>query len=125
MPSTRIETRQGWLGDRKRELIEAVQRALVAHLKIPETDRSVRLLEYEEDCFIGASERSIEIEISLFAGRTVEAKRNLYNGLVDELAAFGVSAGEIKIMLIEIPRENWGLRGKPGSEIELGFKVEV
>ena len=125
MPSTRIETRKGWLGDRRLELIEAVQRALVAHLKIPESDRSVRLLEYEADSFIGTSEKVTEIEVTLFAGRSIEAKRNLYKGLVDELAAFGLAPNEIKVMLIEVPRENWGLRGMPGSEVQLGFKVEV
>jgi len=125
MPSTRIETRKGWLGDRRLELIEAVQRALVAHLKIPESDRSVRLLEYEADSFIGTSEKATEIEVTLFAGRSIEAKRNLYKGLVDELAAFGLAPNEIKVMLIEVPRENWGLRGMPGSEVQLGFKVEV
>jgi len=125
MPSTRIETRKGWLGDRRLELIEAVQRALVAHLKIPESDRSVRLLEYEADSFIGTSEKATEIEVTLFTGRSIEAKRNLYKGLVDELAAFGLAPSEIKVMLIEVPRENWGLRGMPGSEVQLGFKVEV
>lgn len=125
MPSTRIETRKGWLGDRKLELIEAVQRSLVAHLKIPETDRSVRLLEYEADSFIGTSEKAIEIEITLFAGRTIAAKRGLYKGLADELSPFGVAAGEIKVMLIEVARENWGLRGLPGSEVQLAFKVDV
>ena len=125
MPSTRIETRKGWLGDRRLELIEAVQRALVAHLKIPESDRSVRLLEYEADSFIGTSEKATEIEVTLFTGRSIEAKRNLYKGLVGELAAFGLAPNEIKVMLIEVPRENWGLRGMPGSEVQLGFKVEV
>lgn len=125
MPSTRIETRKGWLGDRRLELIEAVQRALVAHLKIPESDRSVRLLEYEADSFIGTSEKATEIEVTLFTGRSIEAKRNLYKGLVDALAAFGLAPNEIKVMLIEVPRENWGLRGMPGSEVQLGFKVEV
>jgi len=44
---------------------------------------------------------------------------------VDALAAFGLAPNEIKVMLIEVPRENWGLRGMPGSEVQLGFKVEV
>jgi Uncharacterized protein, 4-oxalocrotonate tautomerase homolog len=128
MPSTRIETRAGWLGDRRRDFIEAVQAALVTGILIPEGDRCVRLLEFEDDCIItspDAGPRYTVIEISLFAGRTIEAKRRLYAAMVEKLAPFGLSANEIKVILHEVPRENWGLRGLPGSEIELGFKVEV
>ena len=31
----------------------------------------------------------------------------------------------VQAALVEGTRENWGLQGKPASEIELGFKVEV
>jgi phenylpyruvate tautomerase PptA (4-oxalocrotonate tautomerase family) len=32
----------------------------------------------------------------------------------------------VKILLREIPKENWGIRGgQAGCEVELGFKVEV
>jgi hypothetical protein len=35
-------------------------------------------------------------------------------------------ANEIKIILIEVPLENWGSRGgKRAAEIDLGFKVNV
>ncbi|WP_185969866.1 hypothetical protein [Rhizobium straminoryzae] len=52
MPATRIETRQGWIGGRRLEVIEAVQRALVEGLKIPDHDRCIRLVEYEPDTII-------------------------------------------------------------------------
>jgi phenylpyruvate tautomerase PptA (4-oxalocrotonate tautomerase family) len=38
----------------------------------------------------------------------------------------GIPPDHVKILLVEIPRENWGLAGgQVGSEIDLGFKVEV
>ena len=38
----------------------------------------------------------------------------------------GIAPLDVKVILHEVPRENWGLRGGiPGSEIQLGFKVEV
>ena len=41
-------------------------------------------------------------------------------------APLGIPPDHTKIMLNEIPRENWGLGGgKPASEIELNFKIEV
>lgn len=128
MPSTRIETRRGWLGSGRRAFIEAVQRALVAGILIPEADRCVRLIEYDDEDFIVPSHVGAGytvIEISLFTGRSMEAKRRLYASIVSELAPFGLEAHDIKTILHEVPRENWGLRGKPASEIELGFKVDV
>ncbi|SMQ65381.1 Phenylpyruvate tautomerase PptA, 4-oxalocrotonate tautomerase family [Devosia lucknowensis] len=128
MPSTRIETRSGWLGARRGEFIEAVQAALVEGILIPAQDRCVRLHEFELDAVISpatSSERYTVIEISLFTGRSIEAKRRLYAAMVTRLAAFGLEPHDIKVILHEVPRENWGLRGKPASEIELGFKVDV
>jgi phenylpyruvate tautomerase PptA (4-oxalocrotonate tautomerase family) len=38
----------------------------------------------------------------------------------------GVPSDDIKITLIEVPPENWGIRGgQPASEVDLGFKIEV
>ncbi|MBJ6985946.1 tautomerase family protein [Devosia sp. MC521] len=128
MPSTRIETRRGWLGERRREFLEAVQRALITGILIPENDRCVRLVEIDDEAFITGKEKGpgyVVIEISLFTGRSIEAKRRLYAALVAELAPFGVAAHDVKVILHEVPRENWGLGGLPASEIELGFKVHV
>ena len=128
MPSTRIETRRGWIDGQRGAVIEAVQRALMTGILIPENDRCIRLVEFEEDAMMvppHVGERYMVIEISLFTGRTIEAKRRLYAALVMELAVFGLAANDVKVILHEVPRENWGLRGLPGSEIELGFKVDV
>jgi phenylpyruvate tautomerase PptA (4-oxalocrotonate tautomerase family) len=74
----------------------------------------------------GRSERYTRIEIAMFAGRTIETKRALYKCVVQNLAALGVPAIEIKIILLEVPAEHWGLRGGlPASEIDLGFKVDI
>lgn len=108
--------------------MEAVQRALVAGILIPPGDRCIRLNEFDEDAFLPAEHKSRTytiIEISLFTGRSIEAKRRLYAALVAELAPFGLAAHDIKVILHEVPRENWGLSGLPASEIELGFKVDV
>lgn len=128
MPSTRIETRKGWLGAQKRDFIEAVQAALVAGILIPEGDRCVRLVEYDEDAFIVGADKGPRysvVEISLFTGRSIEAKRRLYAELVTRVAPFGLAPQDLKVILHEVPRENWGLRGIPGSETDLGFKVDV
>ncbi len=128
MPSTRIETRAGWIGDRHAALIAAVQRALVEGLRIPENDRCIRVLEYPEHAFApppGRGENYTVIEICLFSGRSLDAKRRLFAALAREFAAFGVAAADLKVCLIEVPRENWGLRGQSAIDIELSFRIEV
>lgn len=128
MPATRIETRRGWIKDRKIQIIAAVQDALVSALKLPEHDRCVRLLEYDEDAIItpqGKGPFYMVIEVTLFSGRTIDAKRNLYAALTDRLFPFGIPATDVKIVLVEVPASNWGLGGVPASEIELGYKIDV
>jgi len=45
---------------------------------------------------------------------------------VKQLGTVGIAPADIKIVLKEIPLENWGIRGGvPASEVELGFKVDV
>lgn len=127
MPSVRIETVRGWLDDRQ-AFLEAVQAAIVEGILIPENDLDIRLIQHDpEDRItpVGSSPRRTVIEITLFTGRSLEAKRRLYAALARNLEPFGLMPGDIKVILIEVPFENWGLRGLPASEIDLGFKVDV
>lgn len=128
MPSTRIVT-GSWARGSERKVIEAVQAALVSALKIPEKDRDVVIDTYDETTRIvmtGRSQRYTRVEVTLFAGRSMEAKRALYRAVVANLAELGVPETEVKTILIEVPTENWGLRGGyPASELDLGFKIDV
>lgn len=128
MPSTRVSTGT-WAQSRGPEVLEAVQAALVDALKIPPTDRDIVLEIFDGSRRIIRPERSdyfTRIEITLFSGRSFAAKRRLYKALVQNLSALGVPANEVKTVLIEVPAENWGLRGGvPASEIDLGFEIKV
>ncbi|HEX4894563.1 MAG TPA: tautomerase family protein [Hyphomicrobiaceae bacterium] len=128
MPSTRIVT-GAWARGSERKVIEAVQAALVSALKIPAKDRDVVIDTYDETSRIvmtGRSQKFTRVEVTLFAGRSMEAKRALYKGLAANLAELGVPETEVKTILIEVPTENWGLRGGyPASELDLGFKIDV
>jgi phenylpyruvate tautomerase PptA (4-oxalocrotonate tautomerase family) len=128
MPSTRIVT-GAWARGSESQVIEAVQSALRDTLKIPDYDRDVVLDIYDETTRIvltSRSQRYTRVEVTLFAGRSMEAKRALYKATVANLAALGVPETEVKTVLIEVPAENWGLRGgHPASELDLGFKIDV
>ena len=88
----------------------------------------MRLTEYDHDAFIvptGKGATYTFVEVTLFSGRSLDAKRRLYRATVEQLGRFGVPDSDIKIALIEVPPEDWGIRGLPASEINLGFKIEV
>lgn len=129
MPSARIEVRKNWNRSEKDRMILALHESMVECLKIPEYDKLIRLNEYHPEDFVvppGCTENYVLIEISLFSGRSLDAKRALYKSIVAKFAEIGVSKQDILIVLHDVPKENWGIRGGvPASEVDLGFKVEV
>ena len=131
MPSTLVEVRHPYPPEQQVRIVEAVHAALVEGFKIPSEDRCVRLLAYEPHLFICSPkldqpERYTVVTVTAFSGRSLDAKRNLYRGIVERLDTLGIPPSHVKITLNEVPQDNWGLRGgKPASEIELGFTVEV
>ena len=131
MPSVVIEVRQQYSRDQEVKIIDAVHAALQSAFLIPAVDKNVRLVVHESHRFACPPDRAnpelyTHVSIDAFAGRSLKAKRNLYAQLVENLEELGIPRNHVKILLREIPLENWGLAGgKPGSEIDLGFKVEV
>ncbi|MBN9489722.1 MAG: tautomerase family protein [Alphaproteobacteria bacterium] len=121
MPSTRITTGV-WARGRERELIELVQSALLDSLKIPDWDRDVIATALEPQQRIvpsGNSDFYTRIEIILFVGRPIEAKRALYSSIVEKLGTLGIPKKEIKTILIEMGPDNWGIKGGfPASEVD-------
>ncbi|MGA2455162.1 MAG: tautomerase family protein [Solirubrobacteraceae bacterium] len=132
MALARIEVVKGRSPREKRALLDAVHEALIAALKVPRGDPALRIVEHEPACFElptapgAVSDRYTLIEITMFSGRSIEAKRELYAQIVERLGELGVPATDITIVVLEAPRENWGVHGgRPASEVELGFSVEV
>jgi phenylpyruvate tautomerase PptA (4-oxalocrotonate tautomerase family) len=76
----------------------------------------------EISCRIGIS----NIEISMFEGRTVAAKKQLIRLLFDRLnKKLGISHLDLEITIFETPKHNWGFRGLPGDEHSLDYQVNV
>ncbi len=129
MPLVKIEVRKTWQPEQVQAMIDAVYRAQREALKIPEHDRQIRFIEHGPEHFHippGKSENYTLIEIALFAGRSLEAKRALYQAIVRNLGVLGIAPDDIFIVLHEVPLDNWGIRGGvPASEVDLGFRIEV
>jgi len=57
---------------------------------------------------------------------TIEAKRKLYQTIVQNLQKLDIQTSDVLIVLNEPLLDNWGVRGGvPASEIDLGFKIDV
>ena len=128
MPIILIETRAGWIAE-PAAVIAAVHSAVQAALKVPDWDRTVRLIQHPPDHFPpppGKGERFTLVGVTMFSGRSIQAKRMLYAGIVANLGAIGVPSGEVMIHLSETPLENMAIFGStPASEATLGFEVGV
>jgi phenylpyruvate tautomerase PptA (4-oxalocrotonate tautomerase family) len=129
MPNATIEVLHHYSRAEEQGLIEAVHSAMVEALKIPDWDRTLRLVVHEPHRFAvppGRSDRYTLIDIDLFAGRSLSAKKALYQAIVRNLGKFDIPADHIKVLLRESQAENWGIRGGlPASEVDLGFSVNV
>ena len=94
-------------------------------------DRNVRLMVHAPHRFacpphLAQPALYTHVSIDAFAGRSLDAKRALYRGIVENLGALGIPKDHVKILLRELPRENWGIRGgQAASDVELGFKIDV
>ena len=129
MPLVKISLIKGRSKDEKAALVEAIHSALRTAFKIPEDDRNLRILEFEPENFDLPEEKTEDytlIEMDVFPGRSLEAKRALYQNIIENLKPLGIQPGDVLITLKEIPLDNWGIRGGvPASEVDLGFKLDV
>ena len=97
---------------------------VVSSLKIPDYDRTQRLYELDKLYFEinpHKSENFTLIEITMFSGRSKEAKKNLYQNIVKNLNNNpGIIGTDIMIVIHEPPLHNWGIGGgKPADELNL------
>jgi phenylpyruvate tautomerase PptA (4-oxalocrotonate tautomerase family) len=45
---------------------------------------------------------------------------------VENLGTLGIPPDHVLVLLDEVPRENWGIRGgRAACDVDLGFKVDV
>ena len=131
MPSVLIELRRNCSPEEEVKLMDAVHEALQQAFKILPHDKNVRLIAHEPHRFIcppgkQRPELYTHISIDAFSGRSLEAKRNLYLAIVSKLEGLGIPRDHVKILLRELPPENWGIRGgQAGCDVELGFQLDV
>ena len=129
MPLVKVQIHKGKSSEYRRAIMDGIHAALVEAIKIPESDRMQTLWEIDPEHFerSGRSENVTLIEITMFKGRSIEAKKNLYKAITRNLERSpGIGGKDILIILYESPMEDWSLRdGLAASDTGVGFKVDV
>jgi phenylpyruvate tautomerase PptA (4-oxalocrotonate tautomerase family) len=110
-------------------LSSAIHSAVVEALAYPPDKKFHRFIGLEKSEFIFPPDRSDSytiIEISMFEGRSTEAKKALIRLLFANIAReVEIEPHDIEITIFETPKQNWGIRGMCGDELALGYKVDV
>lgn len=129
MPQIKIYGLRNNIESRRLALSDAVHSALMEAIGTPEDKRVQRFLILEPENFIFPSDRTNNytiIEIIMFEGRSVEAKKNLIKLLYQKIEqTTDIAPQDLEITIFETPKCNWGIRGIPGDELKLNYQVDV
>lgn len=102
---------------------------MVDALEYPLDKKFHRFFSMDKEDFYFASERTESytiIEISMFEGRTIQAKKQLVKLLFERINnKLNISPQDVEITIFETPKHNWGIRGLPGDELALNYKVNI
>jgi len=113
----------------KKRLSDVIHSCVMDALGLPQDKRFHRFFPMERADFFFPPDRTENytiIEFSMFEGRSVESKKMLIKLLFERISReLGISKTDLEITMFETPRHNWGIRGLPGGELELSYKVEV
>src|SRR3954467_2552539 len=115
MPPVRIELLNGRTVEQRQRIGDAVHRALVETIGVPErdrfqiiTERSAADLVYDREYLgIRRTDGTVVIQITISNGRTAAQKRALFRHIADNLAAPDIRREDVWINLVEVAKENW------------------
>lgn len=98
-------------------------------LAYPAEKRFHRFIPLDPENFLHPEDRGSEytiIEISMFEGRSEDAKRALIQELFTRMdAEVGIAPHSVEITLFETPKVNWGIRGRNAEDLSLDYSVDV
>ncbi len=110
-------------------LSDAIHASVVAAFHYPPEKRFHRFFPLDPADFVFPDDRSDRytvIEFSVFEGRSPEAKKALIRELYRRVPPpTGIAPQDLEITIFETPRHAWGIRGLPGDEVGLTYRVDV
>lgn len=120
MPMTKIYMRKGSTAEHKLAISDAIHRALVDEIGIPDDDKYHVFHELDPENLVSASvafgleRRDEAIFIQCYFGKRPEDQlRALYRALVDNLIeGAGLESRDVYINIVESPSANWWADGR-------------
>ncbi len=113
----------------RERLSDVIHECVVEALQLPPDKRAHRFFLMDADdmfCPGGRTDAYTIIEITLIAGRSVDAKKRLIRLLFDKIRVqIGIQHQDVEICIQESPACNWGVRGMHGDEVKLNYKIDV
>jgi phenylpyruvate tautomerase PptA (4-oxalocrotonate tautomerase family) len=116
MPLVRIDLLKGKTPEFREQLGQIVYRAMMDALGVPKNDRFQVITEHDgtglqfDRSYLGIqrSDDCIFLQVTLNAGRTLEAKQRFYKAIADGLhSELKVRREDVLINLVEVQKENW------------------
>ena len=87
------------------------------------------IVEYAREDFElppGSGDDFVLVEVTMFVGRSRQAKRRLYQALVRNFGELGITPTDVFVVLHEPPMDNWGIRGgQMASDVDPEFEVQI
>jgi phenylpyruvate tautomerase PptA (4-oxalocrotonate tautomerase family) len=130
MPLVRISLVKGNAPEVRRQIGDAVHRAMVETIDVPPADRFQLITEHEagdlvyDPGYLGIARTSdiAIIQITISAGRSLAKKRALFRRIADNLVALGLRREDVWVNLVEVAKENWsfgnGVASYAPAEVE-------
>lgn len=113
----------------KETLSNIIHSCMMEAFELPSEKKFHRFFPMDKEDFYFANERTESytiIEISVFEGRTVEAKKQLIKLLFERInSELSILPHDVEITIFDTPKHNWGIRGLSGDELLLNYKVNV
>lgn len=129
MAQIKIYGRHTHLNRHRHGISNAIHQGAMEALGLPQNKRFHRFIGLDAEDFIhpgDRTERYTIIEVSMFEGRSVEARKAFIRQVFARLeAGCGIAPQDVEITITETPRHNWGIRGLPADELGLDYEVEV
>jgi phenylpyruvate tautomerase PptA (4-oxalocrotonate tautomerase family) len=131
MPSITIDVCREYGAQEGRALLDAVHQALIDAFRIDPANRNMLLVVHPAERLVGKpgvepADRITRVTIHCAPGRSTDAKRRLYADLARRLEALGIPPPCLLVRVIEMPEENFGVRGGQAlCDVDLGYPLEV
>ena len=113
----------------KYQLSDIIHSCLQDAIGTPENKRFQRFFPLAAENFYYPEDRSKRytiIEIVMFEGRSIPVKKKLTKLLFERISQqVGIAVEDIEIVMFELPKHNWGIRGVSGDELVLNYVVEA